>query len=204
MKFDTYHIDGNNDVAVEAAAKNGLVEIKFYKEEQVYNSRGFSTFTTSNCNTRHYDYATLRNTGMVFSSPGIFSQETDMSFSDDNTTNAYYSATLDSCDAGDLSDYVCESTSDVDYNDFVNEHTKSLKSKKLETGRVEKGEESNQTLKTEDVTFSYNPFHTLIYEMKPISTKPQNINEVRNYCPMCKYRIRKSNWNYCPKCSAEL
>jgi rubrerythrin len=76
---------------------------------------------------------------------------------------------------------------------------------KVETGRIEKGPESSQEIKTVDAEFVTIPFHTITYQMKPNSAKPTtNITEIRNYCTECGYRIRKSTWKFCPKCGETL
>lgn len=80
-----------------------------------------------------------------------------------------------------------------------------VKSKSLkETGRIEKGEVSNQNLHTVDIEFENIAFHSVQYYLKPQSTKTHTTTEIRNYCPRCNYRIRKSSWNYCPKCSQKF
>jgi ribosomal protein L44E len=81
-------------------------------------------------------------------------------------------------------------------------NTKTYES--LETGRVEKGDDSNQDFQEIDLDFETLPFHTITYFLKPQSTKPVNMSEVRNYCTECGYRIRKSHWSFCPKCGGEL
>jgi Zn finger protein HypA/HybF involved in hydrogenase expression len=74
----------------------------------------------------------------------------------------------------------------------------------LETGRVEKGEISNQTLKTINANFASTSFHTVTYKLLPSSTMNRTIGEVRQYCTDCGYRLRKENWTYCPKCGNKL
>ena len=161
MKFDTYQIDGNNSDAVKAAEKNGLIEIKFYKEQQ----NNWSTFGCCNFNSTAYG-----GTG-TFNSPGVFTSSCD---------------TLGTTTLG------------------TNLDGEITESKSVETGRVEKGEESKQQLQHENITFDNYPFHTVTYELNPVSSKPQTINEVRNYCTGCAYRIRKQNWKFCPKCGEKL
>ena len=74
----------------------------------------------------------------------------------------------------------------------------------LETGRIEKGGISKQELKNVDVSFEYFSFHTINYKIMPTSSKNVYSKEIRQYCPSCKYRIRKQTWKYCPSCGGEL
>jgi hypothetical protein len=80
MKYSTYFIDGNNEQAVKATEKNGLVEINFYKE-QSYNSYNHFNTTTNwggNFDTTGYTSAGFGG-GNMYSSPGVFINELDES-----------------------------------------------------------------------------------------------------------------------------
>lgn len=214
MLFETYKVDGNNAEAVKAIQDNGLITFNFYREQ--YNQRfnnptidvninynfppephnynynfnhnvkskgifggsgtlssttlggSFTTLTSSNYNSRSY-------------SPGVFLNETDMSY------------------IADLS----ESYSTLNNTNGIGNVTTSVTTD-LETGRVEKGDISNQTLKTVNLQFAQTPFHSISYKILPYSAMNQGINEVRQYCPACKYRIRKTSWKFCPSCGEDL
>jgi hypothetical protein len=195
MRYETYLIDGNNKSAVEAAALNGLVEFKFYKEKNynhVYYSSSTGTlhtglphFTNSstsdyNCSSNYKSVSrSYCSSGNKYKSPGVFTQDLDKS---DNI--AY-------------SEYVAENLDkNIGYSEYVAEN-------KVETGRIEKGPESNQNLTKVDVEFESNPFHVITYQLKPNSHKPVEIVEIRNYCVKCGYRLRKNNWKYCPSCGTK-
>lgn len=209
MVFDTYNIDANNPSAVAAAALNGIVNINFYKEKypsyhNYYFSQGVNGpagspgsggsggsglphFSSTNSNSRMYGSARGTSTGINFHKEYWFpSGEGDVNL-----------------DSFDTKDYVCESTGEIDYSEYLDD---SIKSKSLtETGRVEKGETSNQNLNLVDIQFESIAFHSIQYHLKPTSTRGYTrTTEIRNYCPECGYRIRKENWKYCPKCGEKL
>jgi len=48
----------------------------------------------------------------------------------------------------------------------------------LETGRVEKGEKSNQQFVDVDMEFEKNYIHHLVYQILPSSRKPKDINDI--------------------------
>jgi Zn finger protein HypA/HybF involved in hydrogenase expression len=184
MKYETYTIDGNNSTAVKAVAQNGLVEFKFFKEKS-YNEiyRGFTTVSTCNNNSSIYSKGSYTTTGSI------------------DYQNIYYS------------DYVAENLDkNIDYTQYDADMafntqlsaSMNTRSKKIETGRIESGPKSNQELKTVDVDFETSSFHTITYQLKPNSQKPVDIQEVRNYCSKCGYRIRKSSWLYCPSCGCQI
>jgi hypothetical protein len=82
---------------------------------------------------------------------------------------------------------------------------KSLKkkSKSLETGRVEKGEQSNQTFSNSYEQFNYYTSHTIKFKIQPTSTKNINVEEIRQYCTECGTKM-KSNYKFCPSCGNKL
>lgn len=74
----------------------------------------------------------------------------------------------------------------------------------LETGRIEKGDISDQRLKGVNMNFASSPFHSMTYRLMPYSTMNREIGEIRQYCEDCGYRLRKSSWKYCPSCGNKL
>jgi len=202
MKYSTYFIDGNNEQAVKATEKNGLVEINFYKEQAYTN---YNQWASGNFDTTGWSGGTSRSSNgfggvnMMYSSPGVFTHELDDSVLT-TTSNTFYDTTQNTTLTATL-DSLNETT--IAGNPLG---TRSLKSKsfKKETGRVEKGEESDQDFETIDAKFETTAFHTISYEMKPQSTKVLEMNDIKQYCTECGYRIRKKSWKFCPKCGEEL
>jgi hypothetical protein len=80
----------------------------------------------------------------------------------------------------------------------------SMDAPQVETGRVTEGGKSSQRFDSVSANFYSMPFHTVEFQLLPESTKPMEITEIRNYCPECGLRIRKSSWKYCPTCGTEL
>ena len=75
----------------------------------------------------------------------------------------------------------------------------------IETGRIEKGESSNQSFGT--TTFNQNiyPFSTVEYQILPESTKQINLGDnCTMYCPSCRSRVKDNKWKFCPKCGADI
>ena len=118
--------------------------------------------------------ATFTASSPYFNSPGIYAIESDLSFVTDEPEVKMRS-------------------------------TKSKLSKSLrETGRVEKGEKSDQKFKSVDIQFNTYAFHTVVYHLKPMSEKNSDIREIREYCTQCSYRVRNEKWMFCPKCGNKL
>lgn len=74
----------------------------------------------------------------------------------------------------------------------------------IETGRVEVGEFSSQQLTYMDAAFSSYAFAGWTLKIMPISTKPIEVNQIRNYCTNCGKRQTNANWKFCPKCGTSI
>lgn len=84
--------------------------------------------------------------------------------------------------------------------------TDSLKScyytASIETGRINEGENSNQTFTYSSDKFEDRSTHSLDYQILPISLKPYE--GIKTYCSECGTKIRHKNWKYCINCGTKL
>ena len=69
----------------------------------------------------------------------------------------------------------------------------------IETGRVEKGDKSDQSFTNSYENFNYHTCHTVKFEIMPLSTKNKNVEEIRQYCTECGTKVKK-NYKFCPSC----
>jgi len=74
----------------------------------------------------------------------------------------------------------------------------------LETGRIEVGEKSNQQLVETFGEFSNFMEAQSIWKILPLSLKPIEAGEIRQYCTGCRTRIKKSSWKFCPTCGEDI
>jgi hypothetical protein len=77
------------------------------------------------------------------------------------------------------------------------------RSNSIETGRVEKGEQSNQNFTNSYEQFNYHTSHTIEFKIQPTSTKNINVEEIRQYCTECGTKTKK-NYKFCPSCGNKL
>lgn len=73
----------------------------------------------------------------------------------------------------------------------------------VETGRLEKGNKSNQSFEYTNGNFNFFVSHTVRYKILPLSEKAITSDEIRNYCTDCGCKL-KSKWKFCPTCGAEI
>jgi hypothetical protein len=91
------------------------------------------------------------------------------------------------------------------FNDESNlTYTSKASPKRTETGRVEKGEKSDQILETAHGNFYQEVCASYCFKIMPESQKTVEVGEVRSYCPGCGARIKKSTWKFCPSCGEKL
>jgi hypothetical protein len=74
----------------------------------------------------------------------------------------------------------------------------------VETGRVEKGDSSDQSFESTIGQYEYISFKTCEWKILPESTKPVEVSKIRNYCSECGTRIKKQTWKFCPSCGEKL
>jgi hypothetical protein len=79
-----------------------------------------------------------------------------------------------------------------------------LYSNSIETGRVEKGEKSNQSFTYDYSSYSNFPTKKVKLKILPFSLKPLEVKEIRNYCSGCGLRKKDEKWKFCPKCGVNL
>ena len=72
----------------------------------------------------------------------------------------------------------------------------------IETGRINEGENSNQTFTYSSDKFEDRSTHSLNYQILPISLKPYE--GIKTYCSECGTKIRHKNWKYCINCGTKL
>jgi lipopolysaccharide biosynthesis regulator YciM len=74
----------------------------------------------------------------------------------------------------------------------------------LETGRVERGESSSQSFGSALGSFNSWASSTETIKIYPISQKPVESSEIRNYCTNCGARAKKTGWKFCPSCGSKI
>jgi hypothetical protein len=174
FKFSTYEIE-NSGEALEATANNGVLEVFFYKEDVITLDnwqRRFDRIIVE----KHYPYDPYPwyNPYKVYYGTGspIYGTTTNNAngvIGTTTTANAIYSS----------NNINCSYTSDanVSYDDTTVNNLFSVNN--IETGRVEKGEESKQKFTEVDMDFEKNYIASTIIQILPESRKPAEVKNVK-------------------------
>jgi hypothetical protein len=157
----------------DAIDLNGDVMVEFYDEQEV---RIYPHLSGGNWGSGW----TTTNTGSPYYGNITFTN---------NSSNAYFTNT---------SSVVGET------NTFEVPNIRSVKSKKsIETGRVEKGEKSNQQFTNSYQNFEYNVSHQISLKILPLSNKNKTTEDIKYYCTECGTKT-KSKYKFCPSCGYDL
>jgi hypothetical protein len=176
--FSTYDVDDTEE-AKEAIKNNGKVKVEFYPEHTSYSWSPLSTGTAY----VPYHQTWTNDPGTV--NPIIFGGTT--------TNNVYYASNTSA-----LSGTIGYSSKRL--SGLVNCSVAGS----LETGRVEKGEKSDQDFGKDSGSYSWYCGYTSEYQILPRSAKPVEVTEIRDYCTGCGTRSKKKTWKFCPNCGESL
>ncbi len=203
--FDTYSVSNSSEVQ-KAIKDNGDFKVEFYKESiplnygnpiiinynsttgNAYNQglRG-NAYNTGTFNSAASNYNHL--TGSITTIAGIGQTTTCTTSNGNFKSSSLGLTTMDFLDNQERE---------------VKPLGKRLKSKAVETGRVEMGSDSTQKLKTVSKSFDYYAFHTVECKMLPLSQKintSEDLN-VKRYCSNCGAK-HKANFKFCPTCGTK-
>jgi hypothetical protein len=116
-----------------------------------------------------------------------------------NTGSPYYgNMTFTTSSSAPMASYYSNTSS---VSSLVGEPTLSKKS--IETGRVEKGEESKQNFTNSYQNFEYNVSHQISLKILPLSNKNKTTEDIKYYCTECGTKT-KSKYKFCPSCGNKL
>ena len=190
--FETYVVNGDNQEVQEAIANNGDVVIKFFNE--TVTPSYITNSGTVTINNPHSTWVTT-NYPFTYTTHNTLGTNTFNPTSITTTgTNAFYTSNS-SLTSGTFS------TS----NTFLTNPDKVKKSKRqLETGRVEKGSNSDQSFTYDSSSFNSYPSATNWWKIKPQSTKPLVREDLITYCTECGAKRKKDTHKFCPQCGTKF
>jgi hypothetical protein len=125
-----------------------------------------------------------------------------------NLNNTYFTNT--SGISGTFDGTITTSNYSYTSNSIVNDSNvnypklKTSEVRHVETGRVEKGSDSNQSFTYDNTSFNSYPCKTNWWKLKPISTKVLVKEDLVVYCTECGSKRKKDNHKFCPNCGTKF
>jgi hypothetical protein len=178
FKFETYEVEDSKE-SKEAIAKNGEVKVEFFYEQNLRGNYWYGNSMTINSNNWNGSHTTTINPNTFFTTTGTSQIGAGISYTSNTVGTPSYGGTT----VNNISVPVAGS---------------------LETGRVEEGSNSKQKFSEENGSYNWWVNETVIIKLLPLSKKPVEVAEIRNYCGGCGSRIKKSSWKFCPSCGESL
>lgn len=207
--YKTYEVNGENQQVQDAIKSNGELDVKFYDEtvatdynshffyDPIYsNTCGCGTITTGGCGGCggcgcSSGYATMSgNSTTTFAGPDL--TYTTSNYSADVPTAFLSTTSLDS------------TPSPGTYKKPAKRLKSTVRSAKMETGTVEKGEVSNQEFTYSNDSFNYHVCNEIKWKILPLSQKPITSNEIKVFCTDCGTRRKKQSHKFCPNCGTKF
>ena len=185
--FETYVVNGNNEEVKQAIANNGDVIVKFYNEMVLSGTVTYTNPLVLNGDT-YTTHNTLGGTTFTTTSTGTFDSNRSI-FTSGINNNLFYNQ--------NLGNEVTMDSINVD-----KKPTSPLRH--LETGRVEKGSNSEQTFTYDNAQFYSYPSQTNWWKIKPQSTKPIVREDLVTYCTECGAKKKKDTHKFCPHCGTKF
>jgi len=200
--FETYEVDGNDSNVKKAIEENGKVEVEFYAEYQPsFYSPTYTYYPQEPWwywNPTHIYVYSSHTGGYVNPSTTVnYSNNSTLTTSNTKFADGY---TFTSYSSGENISYMSNS---------VNENLNDVKAgyasiAPIETGRVEKGSNSDQSFKYDNTSF--NSWYTWKTEWKilPESRKGVVKEDLVVYCSNCGAKRKKSSFVFCPHCGTKF
>ena len=210
--FDTYKVD-NTKSAKKAIEPNGDVEVAFFKEivvpEQTFFMGGSGSVNLDwvpNFDGANYNGSSSGNTNLINDNTGQvnlnytttnFSQDIFIPIRGAITSSGNNSTTLGTNSITGRQGYASPNGSAK----ALKSKTRSTTPTTIETGRVEKGSDSDQNLFEATGNFELTSFHVLRYKLLPKSEKQLSAKDYyTKYCGGCGAKCKTK---FCPYCGAK-
>lgn len=186
--FETYEV-GTSKSDTKAIELNGSVKVEFYKEQEPSEYLGYMPISTTITYGGSFGGPVHSENIFTTTSTGTAAMDSIDCF----TTQADYSYTTTTSNTTLLTD-----------SPDPTRQMKSKSSKKTETGRIGKGDVSNQKFTNVHYDFDYTPFYTVEYKLLPHSQKTQNTDTISSvrYCTQCGTKV-KPTFKFCAQCGTK-
>lgn len=190
FRFGTYEVDGSPE-AMAAIASNGAVRVEFH-DEWLPAIRVRNPWYPDTA-----DW-TYRPGQVVYGDPLGQMPDYQVHYTTDKTDNSGRQPAANTtcqCSAGTATAQNAGAFVSPEVSDFSAAACYAA----VETGRVEKGEETAQAFV--DSNDEFNPFATWSseYRILPKSARPATASDLRTYCTGCGRKMKPA-WKFCPTC----
>lgn len=203
--FETYKVEGDNQEVKQAIMKNGDVVVRFYDEQKIttFNNVSYQpwigTTLSNTLSGSSTGISTLTTTGGNFN-PTTTSTNLNANSTFTSGNTAFYNSSVSNNTLGGTTTY----TKILDDVVMSNISKPRKKDKKMETGRVEKGSNSDQSFVTDYTNFNTYPSSSNWWKILPNSQKLVTREDLVTYCTECGSKRKKDSHKFCPSCGTKF
>ena len=178
FKFETYEVEDSTE-SKEAIAKNGQVKVEFFYELNLRGNYWYGNSMTINSN--NWAGTTITT----------------------NTPSIYCTGTSTGSLGSGISYTSSSAVGNLSYGGTTLNNVSMPVAGSIETGRIEKGEKSNQKFSSSNETFNSWMSHRMNFKILPLSNKNNTSEDIKHYCTECGTKT-KSKYKFCPTCGNKL
>jgi len=183
--YETYSVDGNDHNVQRAIADNGDIDVQFYQES--FNQGIIYTSGT-------YNYPTYSPPYWSTTSPSVLYSHTTSGNSDMLIGGSGVTYGSNSCTTKSFMNNASNTGPDIEFENAIN------MSAEIETGRVEKGSNSDQELEYDSTSFNSYSTWRMKWKILPVSRKAVTREDLSVYCTGCGAKRKKGSHKFCPHC----
>lgn len=207
FSFKTYDVEDSKE-STKAIAKNGMIEVYFYKEETIKFNNWVDVFRPIyHHHYHHYPYWNYP----LYPYWNYPSSTVTIGTSGNNLYNTVCTTNLSNTSLNITGNDISNNTYSTNSMGIGNNFNACIGSiyntgvvSNIETGRIEKGELSEQNFTEVDMEFQKCYISSVIYNLLPESRKPIETKDAKKkFCTECGNKL-SGNEKFCPECGDKL
>ena len=196
FKFETYEVDGTSNEVLDAISGNGDVVIEFFDEYEIRIWNNPISYGGS-INTYNANSTGFRNLN-GYNNPTCVGGLNGSSFTTNTSSFTNQQTTLTGPNIRGKKSKGTLYGSEVTIDGY------SSKDKSIETGRVEKGSNSDQSFQSIDKIFNIYTSSVSIWKILPESQKIYDNKDLKIYCTNCGKKRKKDSDKFCSACGTKF
>ena len=196
FKFETYEVDGTSNEVLDAISGNGDVVIEFFDEYEIriWNNPISYGGSINTYNTNSTGFRNLNG----YNNPTCVGGLNGSSFTTNTSSFTNQQTTLTGPNIRGKKSKGTLYGSEVTIDGY------SSKDKSIETGRVEKGSDSDQSFQSIDKIFNIYTTSVSIWKILPESQKIYDNKDLKIYCTNCGKKRKKDSDKFCSACGTKF
>jgi hypothetical protein len=201
--FDVYDVSLTNKEVEKAIQKNGDIRIEFHNEKEKRSGIFYEIYKQPVYPVYPYPYNPFNPPTIPLVNPIWYTTSSNHNTSD--VSSSFYCSTTEAASTN-LSYKMTSNITSASGEYTVSDDFDSKYKKSIETGRIEKGEESSQKFRDTEFESECLPVKTFEYKLLTVSQKELTSDDLKKskmFCTNCGKKINKTD-KFCSNCGKKL